>query len=95
VPLFSFFLVNLVPAPVGARLRIQAETTLVGILPRMFVLSLAGTKLGMVIANREAIDTCAAFSPEFLAALAGMVLLSLPRAQIQWRLVTQAPLSPS
>jgi len=95
VPLLPFFLVDLVPAPVGVPLRIQAATTLVGILPKTFVLGLAGAGLGTALAAGEAIDACAAFSPEILAALAATALLSLAKIPIRRRLAARALLSPS
>jgi uncharacterized membrane protein YdjX (TVP38/TMEM64 family) len=77
VPLFPFFLVNLVPAFVGVPLRVYALTTFFGIIPATAVFSLAGAGLGGVLDSGEPISIGTILSPEILAALAGLAGLSL------------------
>jgi len=85
VPLFPFFLVNLVPAFVGVRLRTYLVTTALGILPGTAVFSLAGAGLGDVLALRGAFDPRAVLTPEILGALLGLALLSLAAIPLRAR----------
>ena len=50
VPLFPFWLVNLVPAFAGVRLKTFAAATAIGILPATFVFAFLGASLENVIA---------------------------------------------
>jgi uncharacterized membrane protein YdjX (TVP38/TMEM64 family) len=77
VPLFPFFLVNLVPAFVGVRLATFVATTFVGIIPGTAVFSLAGAGLGSVLDAGGALDLKTILTPEILAGLGGLALLSL------------------
>ena len=77
VPLFPFFLVNLVPAFVGVRLSTFAITTFVGIIPATVVYSLAGAGLGSILDRDEEISASAILTPEILAGLLGLALLTL------------------
>ena len=77
IPLFPFWLVNLVPAFLGVRLSTYVIGTFVGIIPGTFVFCLAGAGLGDVL------KTCAEFSvgniltPTMIAALIGLAVLAL------------------
>jgi uncharacterized membrane protein YdjX (TVP38/TMEM64 family) len=77
VPLFPFFLVNLVPAFVGVRLATFIGTTLVGIIPGTLVFSLAGAGLGSVLDQGGELDIRSILTPQILAGLMGLALLSL------------------
>ncbi len=77
VPLFPFFLVNLVPAFVGVRLGVHALTTFVGILPATAVFSLSGAGLGSVLDAGGALDLRSILTPQILGALVGLAVLSL------------------
>lgn len=77
VPVFPFFLVNLVPAFVGVRLPIYVATTTLGILPGTAVFSLAGAGLGEVLALGGAFDPLAVLTPQIVGALVGLAALSL------------------
>jgi len=77
VPLFPFFLVNLVPAFVGVRLPVFAATTLVGIIPGTAVFSLAGAGLGDVLAAGGRFEVGQVLTPSVLGALIGLAALSL------------------
>ena len=77
VPLFPFFLVNLVPAFVGVRLPVYALTTFFGILPGTAVFSLSGAGLGSVLDAGGALDLRSILTPQILGALLGLAALSL------------------
>jgi len=93
VPVFPFFLVNLVPALAGVRLGPFVAATALGIIPGAFVYALAGTGLDSVIAaQKKAYDECAAaggsdchlsfdpkdaLTPELIGALVALGLLAL------------------
>jgi uncharacterized membrane protein YdjX (TVP38/TMEM64 family) len=77
VPLFPFFLVNLVPAFVGVRLPVYALTTFFGILPGTAVFSLSGAGLGAVLDAGGELDLRSILTPQIIAALAGLAALSL------------------
>ena len=85
VPLFPFFLVNLVPAFVGVRLPIYVITTAIGILPGTAVFSLAGAGLGDVLAQGNDFDVGSVLTPEILGALIGLALLSLAAIPLKAR----------
>src|SRR6476661_4131415 len=53
VPVFPFFLVNLVPAFAGVHLRSFVAATAIGVIPAVVVFSLAGTGLDSVIAAQK------------------------------------------
>lgn len=85
VPLFPFFLVNLVPAFVGVGLPVYVATTFIGILPGTAVFSLAGAGLGDVLAAGGAFDARTVLTPEVLGALIGLALLSLAAIPLKAR----------
>jgi uncharacterized membrane protein YdjX (TVP38/TMEM64 family) len=85
VPLFPFFLVNLVPAFVGVRLSTYVLTTAFGILPGTAVFSLAGAGLGEVLARGGEFDVGSVLTTEILAALIGLALLSLAAIPLKAR----------
>jgi pyruvate/2-oxoglutarate dehydrogenase complex dihydrolipoamide dehydrogenase (E3) component len=85
VPLFPFFLVNLVPALVGVRLSTYVATTAFGILPGPAVFSLAGAGMDEVLARGGAFDVGSVLTTEILAALIGLALLSLAAIPLKAR----------
>jgi uncharacterized membrane protein YdjX (TVP38/TMEM64 family) len=86
VPLFPFFLVNLVPAFVGVPLVVYVVTTFVGIIPGTAVFSLAGAGLGSVLDQGGAVTPGSILTPEILAGLAGLAALSLAAIPLKKRL---------
>ncbi|MBC7430741.1 MAG: TVP38/TMEM64 family protein [Rubritepida sp.] len=81
VPLFPFFLVNLVPAFAGVRLPVFIGTTLLGIIPGTAVFSLSGAGLGRVLDAGGTPSLSGILTPEIIAALcglAGLALLAIP-----------------
>jgi len=93
VPVFPFFLVNLVPALAGVRPSTFVAATAIGIVPAGFAFAFAGAGLDSVIrAQGELYNAClasgradcrldfdvkAAVTPELLVALAALGLLAL------------------
>jgi len=93
VPIFPFWIVNLVPALVGVKLRTFAAATALGIIPATFVFAFVGAGLdSVIVAQQAAYQSClaaarpdcrlafhidTALTPELLAALAGLGVLAL------------------
>jgi len=77
VPLFPFFLVNIVPAFMGMALRPYVLATFVGILPGTFVYASVGAGLGSVFDGMDDFSPAAALTPEVITALVGLSVLSL------------------
>jgi uncharacterized membrane protein YdjX (TVP38/TMEM64 family) len=98
VPLFPFFLVNLVPAFVGVPLTTYVATTFFGIIPGTVVFSLAGAGLGSVLDQGEAITPSSILTPQMIAGLVGLAALSLAAIPIKNHLAarsSQAPIKTS
>jgi uncharacterized membrane protein YdjX (TVP38/TMEM64 family) len=86
VPLFPFFLVNLVPAFVGVKLFTYVVTTFFGIIPGTAVFSLAGAGLGSVLNQGGAVTVGSILTPEIIAGLVGLATLSLAAIPLRNRL---------
>ncbi len=89
VPLFPFFLVNLIPAFVGVRLSVYVLTTFFGIIPGTSVFSLSGAGLGSVLDKGEEFSVGSVLTPEIIAALIGLALLSLAAIPLRKRFARQ------
>ena len=85
VPLFPFFLVNLVPAFVGVTLPVYVATTFFGIIPGTAVFSLAGAGLGAVLDQGGVLTPGAILTPEIVAGLLGLAALSLAAIPLRRR----------
>ena len=86
VPLFPFWLVNVVPAFLGVRLRTYVISTFFGIIPGCFVYSLVGDGAGMVLESGRDLDLWIIFEPRFLAPILGLAVLAiLPVAYNKFR----------
>jgi uncharacterized membrane protein YdjX (TVP38/TMEM64 family) len=93
VPIFPFWIVNLVPALAGVKLATFAGATALGVIPATFVFAFVGQGLDSVIAAQQvAYQSClaaarpdcrlafhinTALTPELLAALAALGVLAL------------------
>ncbi len=77
LPLFPFFLVNVIPAFAGVRLGTFVITTFLGIIPATIVFSLSGAGLGDVLAQGNSITIDSILTPEIMGALGGLALLAL------------------
>ncbi|MDE0060349.1 MAG: TVP38/TMEM64 family protein [Defluviicoccus sp.] len=76
VPLFPFWLVNLVPAFLGVKIRVYVLSTLFGIVPGTFVYALVGDGAGAVLDAGGDLDLGIIFEPRILAPIAGLALLA-------------------
>ncbi len=77
VPPFPFWLVNLAPAFLGVRLRTFVIGTFFGIIPGTAVFAIFGAGLGSVFDSNQEISLKGVVTPEILAGLVGLGLLSL------------------
>lgn len=77
IPLFPFWLVNLVPAFLGVSLRDYVIGTFVGIIPGTFVYASLGNGLGAILEAGETPDLKIIFSPEILIPIVGLAILAL------------------
>jgi len=75
VPLFPFFLINLVPAFLGVNLRIYVSATAIGIIPGTFVYAQVGAGLDSILVGDEKLSIATIFSGDVLAALIGLAIL--------------------
>jgi uncharacterized membrane protein YdjX (TVP38/TMEM64 family) len=83
VPIFPFWLVNLVPALVGVRLQTYVLATFLGIIPGTFVYAGLGNGLGSVV---EEPDLAIILKPSLLFPIIGLALLALfPVGYKRWR----------
>ena len=86
VPLFPFWLVNLVPAFLGVKIRIYVLSTLFGIVPGTFVYALVGDGAGAVLDAGGDLDLGIIFEPRILAPIVGLALLAcIPIAYKRFR----------
>lgn len=86
VPLFPFWLVNLVPAILGVKLSTYLIGTFLGMIPGALVFASVGNGLGAVFEAGAAIDFAIIFKPDILIPLIGLSLLSLvPVAYKKWK----------
>ncbi|MBM3488605.1 MAG: TVP38/TMEM64 family protein [Alphaproteobacteria bacterium] len=77
VPLFPFWLVNLVPALLNVRLATYALGTLLGIIPGTFVFALVGDGLGAVLDAGGTLDASIILEWRFIGPILGLALLAL------------------
>lgn len=86
VPLFPFWLVNLVPAVLGVPLGVYTAATLLGIVPGVVVYASVGSGLGAVLDAGGTPDLGVLLSADVVLPLAGLALLALlPVAVKAWR----------
>lgn len=77
VPLFPFWLVNLVPAFLGVPLKIYMIGTFFGIMPGSLVYASVGNGLGSVFEQGGTPDLGIIFTPQVLMPILGLAALSL------------------
>ena len=77
VPLFPFWLINIVPALLGVSTRVFLIGTLVGIIPGTFVFVSVGNGLDTVLARGEVPGPGIFLEPGVLIPIAGLALLAL------------------
>ncbi len=76
VPLFPFFLVNLVPALLGIRLSTYTIATFFGIIPGTFVFASLGNGFGRIFEQGGEPDWGIVYNPEVFGPLVALALLS-------------------
>ena len=83
VPVFPFWLVNLVPALAGVKLRTFVLATFIGIIPATLIFASLGNGLGSVV---EQPDAGIALRPSVLLPILGLAFLALiPVGYRKWR----------
>lgn len=86
IPLFPFFIVNLVPAFLGVTLKVFVVATFVGIIPGSFVYATVGAGLGSIFDAGEEFSAGSILTPEIVTALIGLAVLAmLPVAYKKFR----------
>lgn len=76
IPLFPFFVVNVVPAFFGMKLLPYSLATFLGIIPGSFVYVSVGVGLGSVFETGATFSIHSVLTPQILLALSGLALLS-------------------
>ena len=77
IPLFPFFVVNVVPALLGVSFGTYVVGTFIGIIPGTFVYASLGAGLGSIVDATAEPSLKMAFTPEVITALLGLALISL------------------
>jgi uncharacterized membrane protein YdjX (TVP38/TMEM64 family) len=77
IPLFPFWLVNLVPAFLGVPLRTYVVATVIGIIPGSFVYASVGNGVGALFDTGKTPDLGIIFAPDILIPIVGLAVLSL------------------
>jgi uncharacterized membrane protein YdjX (TVP38/TMEM64 family) len=83
LPVFPFFIVNLVPAFVGVSLRTFVLATVLGIIPGSFVFASVGAGLGSVFEMMMEPTLASAITPEIVIALVSLAVLAL--VPVMWK----------
>jgi uncharacterized membrane protein YdjX (TVP38/TMEM64 family) len=77
IPIFPFWLVNLVPAFLGVPLKTYVLATLVGIIPGSLVYASVGNGLGVVFEAGGRPDLGIIFEPQIILPIAGLGVLAI------------------
>jgi uncharacterized membrane protein YdjX (TVP38/TMEM64 family) len=77
IPLFPFWIVNLVPAFLGVPLRTYVLATVVGIIPGSFVFASVGAGIGSVLDSGQEFSPASVLTPQIVIALVGLAVLAL------------------
>lgn len=77
IPLFPFWIVNIVPAVLGVRLKTFFLATFLGIIPGSFVYVSLGNGLGALFAKGQTPNLKIIFQPNILLPLIGLAILSI------------------
>jgi uncharacterized membrane protein YdjX (TVP38/TMEM64 family) len=85
LPLFPFFLVNVIPAFAGVRLSTFVLTTFFGIIPATVVFSMSGAGLGEALDRGGELSIGSILTPQVLMALGGLALLALAAIPLKRR----------
>jgi uncharacterized membrane protein YdjX (TVP38/TMEM64 family) len=86
VPLFPFWLVNLVPAFFGVSLRVFVLCTFFGMIPAAVIYAGIGSGLGQMLDRGEAPNLGSIFEPRILLPLLGLAFLAItPALYKRWK----------
>ena len=85
VPLFPFWLVNLVPACLEVGLGVYAAATVIGIMPAAFIYASLGSGLGAVVDAGGRPDLAIIFRPQLLGPILGLAVLALVPVVVRHR----------
>jgi uncharacterized membrane protein YdjX (TVP38/TMEM64 family) len=77
IPVFPFWIVNLVPAFLGVPLRTYVLGTFIGIIPGSFVFASVGAGIGSVLDSGQDFSPSSVLTPQIVIALVGLALLAL------------------
>jgi uncharacterized membrane protein YdjX (TVP38/TMEM64 family) len=77
IPLFPFWIVNLVPAFLGVPLRTYVLATFIGIIPGSFVFASVGAGIGSVLDSGQEFSPASVLTPQIVIALIGLAILAL------------------
>lgn len=77
IPIFPFWLVNLVPAFIGVSTTTYVIATFFGIIPGTFVYASVGNGLGALFDAGQSPDLAIIFEPQFFAPLVGLAALAV------------------
>lgn len=77
VPIFPFFIINLVPAFLGVPLSTFVLGTFVGIIPGSFVYATVGAGLGSIFDAGEPFSLQGILKPQIVTALVGLAVLAM------------------
>ncbi|EKD54849.1 MAG: hypothetical protein ACD_60C00038G0011 [uncultured bacterium] len=77
IPLFPFWVVNIMAALLSIRLKIFISATFIGIIPGAFIYVMVGNGLHVLFQKEEAPDLAIIFTPAILLPLLALALLSL------------------
>ncbi len=77
IPLFPFWLVNVAGAFFNVPLKTFVWTTLIGMIPSVFVYTQAGRGLAILLENQQPLSAAALFNPQLSWALLGIAVFSL------------------
>jgi len=77
VPIFPFWIVNIVPAFCGINTKIYIFTTLIGMFPGIFIYALIGKGFDSIVEQSEKLTPFVFLRPTILIALAALLVLTL------------------
>jgi uncharacterized membrane protein YdjX (TVP38/TMEM64 family) len=77
IPVFPFWVINIVPALLGVKARIFIFATFLGIIPGTLIYASVGNSLNHLFEQGQTPDLKIIFSPEFLLPLLALAVLSL------------------
>lgn len=76
MPLFPFWVVNIVPALLGIEVKTFILATFFGIIPLSIIYSSIGNSLNHILRTGQKLDSTIIFSPEIVLPLSGLILLA-------------------